>query len=421
MSAGDEALPSEEGPEPGNQEPKSGSVAEGAYSAEVEVHTAPSVPRPVEHLQAPSPDVDVSCAPSVPPVIDVFDLDWESIRAVINPAMIRARMRGIVEGFEIALDSVVGPRMLFDGDRQGSSDRAIQVSAIPTAPLWFIGDLHGDLLALESALALIAREGEKSHIVFLGDLFDDEGFGLETLLRVFELIVKCPDSVCLITGNHDEALSYNGVRFASTVEPADFSDFLNANLSHEWIERAGKLAIRIFAKAPCALFFPDGLLVAHGGFPLIDLHPHLLSTNNWNDLACLSDFVWTRAHPTARKKLPNRYSRGSQFGYEDFEAFCSVSKTLGRPVTHMVRGHDHVENRYSIFPAYRNHPLLTTVALARRLRRERFGPYERIPTVARFVEGAIPQVYRMHIPATIVRDVYPEADDVRDRDGEASQ
>jgi len=315
--------------------------------------------------------------------------------------------------------------MLFDGDRQGSSDRAIEVSAVPTASLWFIGDLHGDLLALESALALIAREGEnspeRSHIVFLGDLFDDEGFGLETLLRVFELIVKCPDSVCLITGNHDEALSYNGVRFASTVEPADFSAFLNANLSHEWIERAGKLAIRIFAKAPCALFFPDGLLVAHGGFPLIDLHPHLLSTHNWNDLACLSDFVWTRAHPTARKKLPNRYSRGSQFGYEDFDAFCSVSKTLGRPVTHMVRGHDHVENRYSIFPAYRNHPVLTTVALARRLRRERFGPYERVPTVARFVEGAIPQVYRMHIPATIVRDVYPEADDVRDRDGEASE
>ena len=149
MSAADEALPPAEGPhsEPVQHERKSGAGAEGV--AEAEIHTAPSVPRAVEHLQAPSPDVDVSYAPSVPPVIDVFDLDWESIRAVINPAMIRARMRGIVESFEIALDSVVGPRMLFDGDRQGSSDRAIEVSAVPTAPLWFIGDLHGDLLALE--------------------------------------------------------------------------------------------------------------------------------------------------------------------------------------------------------------------------------------------------------------------------------
>ena len=119
--------------------------------------------------------------------------------------------------------------------------------------------------------------------MFLGDLFDDEGFGLEVLLRVFELIVEAPDRVCLIAGNHDEALSYDGVRFASSVSPSDFADFLNANLAHEWIERAGKLAVRLFARAPRALFFPDGLLVAHGGFPLVDLHARLAETGDWND------------------------------------------------------------------------------------------------------------------------------------------
>jgi hypothetical protein len=125
---------------------------------------------------------------------------------------------------------------------------------------------------------------------------------------------------------------------------------------------------------------------------------------------CLSDFVWTRAHPKARKKLPNRFSRGSQFGHEDFAAFCSLSAGLGRPVTHMVRGHDHVEERYATFPAYRSHPMLTTVALSRRLSRESFGSYERVPTVAQFVEGALPRVYRLHIPANVIRDVYPEPD-----------
>ena len=169
---------------------------------------------------------------------------------------------------------------------------------------------------------------------------------------MFELIVDAPERVCVIAGNHDEALSYDGVRFASSVAPSDFADFLNANLAHEWIERAGKLAVRLFAHAPRALFFPDGLLVAHGGFPLVDLHPRLAETGDWNDPACLADFVWTRAHPKARKKLPNRFSRGSQFGYEDFAAFCSLSAGLGRPVTHMVRGHDHVEERYAVYPAY---------------------------------------------------------------------
>ena len=73
--------------------------------------------------------------------------------------------------------------------------------------------------------------------------------------------------------------------------------------------------------------------------------------------------------------MPNRTSRGSQFGYEDFAAFCALRRaSSGRPVTHMVRGHDHVDERYEMYPAYAAHPVLTTVALSRRLERESFGP-----------------------------------------------
>jgi hypothetical protein len=247
-------------------------------------------------------------------------------------------------------------------------------------------------------------------IVFLGDLFDDEGFGLELLLRVFELVLASPAHVCVIVGNHDEALAYDGSHFSSSVSPGDFADFLNANLAQEWIERVGKLAVRFFAQAPHALFLPDGLLVAHAGFPLGDLHAQLEKSGNWNDLACLSDFTWTRAHPTARKKMPNRFTRDSQFGREDFAAFCELSARMGRPVTHMVRGHDHVEERFAVYPAYDTHPILTTVALSRRLPRESFGPHERVPTIARYLPGGLPQVYRLHIPAEIVRAVFPEVE-----------
>ena len=323
-------------------------------------------------------------------------------------------MRDTVEAAEALLDRAGGPGLLFDSDRTHVGDRAIRVAEVDAAgSLWIIGDLHGDLLALEAALAVIRREpvaaaAVQPRIIFLGDFFDDEGFGLEILLRVFELILEAPGRICVIAGNHDEALSYDGAHFASSVSPSDFANFLNANLAHEWIGRVGKLVVRLFAQAPRALFLPDGLLVAHAGFPLVDLHARLAETGDWNDPACLSDFVWTRAHPTARRKLPNRFSRGSQFGYEDFAAFCELSARLGRPVTHMVRGHDHVEERYTIYPAYETYPLLTTVALSRRLLREAFGPRERIPTLARFVEGSLPQVYRMHIPPEIVDEMYPE-------------
>ena len=358
----------------------------------------------------------VAAPPASSPVVDVKEFPWKAVRKAVDPGAIRGRMRSIVEGMEGLLDRAGGPGMLFDSDRADPGDRAIRVSGTSDAsPLWIVGDLHGDLLALEAALAFIhddgsRTEGARPRTLFLGDLFDDEGFGLEVLLRVFELIVAGPDRVCVLAGNHDEALSFDGARFASSVSPSDFTDFLNANLAHEWIERAGKLAVRLFAQAPRAVFFPDGLLVSHGGFPLADLHSRLAETGDWNDPACLSDFVWTRAHPKARRKLPNRFSRGSQFGHEDFAEFCSLSAQLGRPVTHMVRGHDHVEERYAIYPAYQAHPVLTTVALSRRLNRERFGTYERAPTLAKVVEGAAPQVIRLHIPPEIIRDVFPEAD-----------
>ena len=113
--------------------------------------------------------------------------------------------------------------------------------------------------------------------------------------------------------------------------------------------------------------------------------------------------------PPPERKLPNRFTRGSQFGHEDFAAFCSVASSLGRPVTHMVRGHDHVEERYQVYPAYKANPILTTVALSRRLSREFLGTHERFPTVALYTEDSLPQVFRLHIPAHLVREFYPEA------------
>ena len=278
-----------------------------------------------------------------------------------------------------------------------------------TVPLWIIGDLLalGAALAQIQAHALVGND-PAPRIIFLGDFFDDQGLGLELLLGVFELIVQAPQRVCVVAGNHDESLSFDGTRFASSVSPGDFADFLNAHRSHEWIERTGKLAVRLAARSPRALFFSDGLLVAHGGFPLGNLHAQLLETGDWNDAACLSDFVWTRAHPKARRKMPNRFARGSQFGYEDFADFCALSARLGRPVTHLVRGHDHVQERYAIFPAYQAHPVLTTVALSRRLPREAFGPFERAPTLALMVENHLPQVYQLNSPAGLVNEVFPQ-------------
>jgi hypothetical protein len=351
--------------------------------------------------------------PAGPVVVDINDLDWSKVEKTLTESNPLSRIAQIVANFQQLLEQKAGRGMLFDPYRSDPKDHAIQLTRLDDhAPLWFIGDLHGDLLALEAALLLIREHSlhgsSEARIVFLGDLFDDEGYGLATVLRAFELASQSPDRICIIAGNHDEALRHDGVRFHSVVEPSDFSGLLNANLGNADIVTLGKMVAAYFASAPRALFLPDGLLVAHGGFPLADLHAQLWETGNWNDERCLTDFVWSRAHPTARKKLPNRHSKGSQFGYEDFATFCSLAESLGRRVTHMIRGHDHVEQRFAVYPAYTPHPILTINTLSRRLPREFSGAFERTPAVALYRKDALPQVFRLQVPAAMIGTFYAQ-------------
>ena len=56
------------------------------------------------------------------------------------------------------------------------------------------------IASVHAALAVIRdhalHEGRSEpQLIFLGDLFDDEGFGLEVLLRIFELIVDAPERI----------------------------------------------------------------------------------------------------------------------------------------------------------------------------------------------------------------------------------
>jgi hypothetical protein len=382
-------------------------------------------PEPVRGyvLGAPRADAEPSPPPEppavdVPPVVEVEQLDWEAVRVAADPAAVRARGDAALDALEARLDAPDGAGLLFDADRATPDDRAVHVRALDdAAPLWFVGDLHGDLLALEAALALVDGDHPGARLVLLGDLFDDGGYGAEVLLRVYELLADRPGRVCLVAGNHDEALRWTGEHFAASVSPSDFAEWLEAHPDDAQARRAARLAVRLVERAPRALLLPDGLLVAHGGFPLVDLHAELEAGGDFNDPRALADFVWTRAHPKARRKLPNRASRGSQWGHEDFADFCALSARMGRPVTHLVRGHDHVDERWAVYRAGTPHPVLTTVALSRRLAREAFGPPARVPTVARWVRGALPQVHRLHVPEPLVRERYPEAFDDGGNDG----
>jgi hypothetical protein len=357
-----------------------------------------------------------SVAPAEEPYLNVLEvrgMDWRAVREAVTNPIGGERAERIIARMEERLEGGGPLGLAFEEYAAGPDDRAIQVGERwPLGEVWFVGDIHGDLLALESALQHIDRSGggADARVVFLGDLFDDGVHAAEVVLRVFELVLDGPMRVTVVAGNHDEALAFADGRFQSTVLPSDFTDWLNANLQNEMAVRLGRLIIRFFQRALRALFFPDGLLVAHGGVPHTDLHADLLRDGNWNDPRMLQDFVWLRAHPRARKRIPNRTTRGSEFGREDFAAFCAVATQVGRPVERMIRGHDHVEERFAVYPAWARHPALTINTMSHRLPREVFGAYERVPVVARWVRGELPEVRRLFVPPELIQEIYPEPD-----------
>jgi len=280
--------------------------------------------------------------------------------------------------------------------------------------IWFLGDLHGDLLSLESALTYIDAECPESTIIFLGDLFDDEGFGYEVVLRVFQLITERPNRIGFIVGNHDTSLTCTTaetVTFSSSVSPSDFADFLNSKSDDPTVSKIGQLAVDFFKAAPRAIFMPDGLVAVHGGVPLGTRNSILQKPADLERSECLQDFTWTRAHERARKKIPNPTSKTSEFGFEDFTIFCEhVSKTLDIPTKRMIRGHDHFEAGHSTYERWSLNQCVTVNTLSRRLPRDPFGTFDRTPCVARWCPDLSPEIHQLIIPAEIIRGFYEVAD-----------
>ena len=279
-------------------------------------------------------------------------------------------------------------------------------------PAWFIGDIHGDLLGLEAALATIEGVDPGATVVFLGDLIDDGPYMYEVVLRLMDMLGTQPDRVCLLAGNHDEALRpFAGEPpFVSSVNPGEFATWLSARSSDVTVSQVAHTYIGLVRHAPRAIFFPDGLLATHAGIPHTDLWPSLASAADLEAPACLADFAWNRLSEDRPIKRPNRASKGCEVGYQNFFDFCALaSNLLGRPVNRLIRGHDHVdaELRHSIPPKWQGR-MATINNMCFALPREGtyFAPFARMPAIARWAPGDPLAVYSLKVPAAHIHAMY---------------
>ncbi len=273
--------------------------------------------------------------------------------------------------------------------------------------LWFIGDLHGDLLAMDAILCAIDRETPDATLVFLGDLFDRHPYGYETVMRLLGLIKERPGKILWIAGNHDIGLSADPSGFRSDCTPSDFTGYLNARPE---LREFGEALCRLMQRLPRALILPDGLLCAHGGVPHGDLLAAFDSEESLCGESMLSDFTWNRIHYTAPLKRVNRSTRGGELGYENVKAFCQkASEILKMPVNQIVCGHQHPERNGKGFLLVKNPAVPILILNSSFFAEDMFASSRNlIPYVARHRPGSQVRHWAVLLPQHEIERCYPK-------------
>jgi hypothetical protein len=239
--------------------------------------------------------------------------------------------------------------------------------SISAKPWYFIGDIHGDVLALHTLLSHV-RKNAGFHLCFLGDLVDRGPFSAECLALLLEFAMDHPKRVLWILGNHDESLRYlyspttlaslafaeappqADRKFAASVEPAEFAQWLNESGTER--EPIGRLFVEVCRGLPRAALFSDGLLATHGGVPLEDLWNDLVQRESLYQERALLDFTWVRLCDQPSKKgwkldaTKRKSSSDFQMGVKDLENFQDRVKEW-LPFHSIVRGHDHFETGHA--------------------------------------------------------------------------
>lgn len=220
-------------------------------------------------------------------------------------------------------------------------------ASIAGRDIWFVGDVHGDILAFRSMMAFIASHSVQRPIfVFLGDLFDRNPFGLNVLIEAMCLLRDDPDSVFFIAGNHDDGLEWTDAGFSSRITPHQFSDELNAfgdDVAKDFV----KEYVRLSRKLPVGLVLPNGVFATHGGVPS---RPERAVKNIWEGLDAKgikrliaekrSEFLCNRF----QKDVSTGTKLSPDFSWAEIVNFGeAIEKAYGVTIHCMVRGHDHCD------------------------------------------------------------------------------
>ena len=194
------------------------------------------------------------------------------------------------------------------------------------APVYIIGDLHGNLFDLLRIL-LYTKTPPETRLVFLGDYVDRGQYSVEICTLLFALFCAYPDNVVLLRGNHEfEHLNKNYGFFAEVQE--------------QWGNEELWTAINeVFSYLPLTAVVNRTILCVHGG-----ISPQIASVRQLqriqlpiqkyekDDLVC--DLVWSDPSTDTPDFLRSNRGSGVTFGINSVKEFFQ-----GSEIQHIVRAH----------------------------------------------------------------------------------
>ena len=322
----------------------------------------------------------------------VLDAVRRRVATWADPAL---SIRRASQAAKLARDLVARGAMAVSMGPSGSA--VLVLSTLPSdRPLWILGDVRGDVLALATALAFIDEadgRGDRAFVACLGDWTGGNAGDAACTAMLLERFNAAPERTLLLRGDREWDCRVAGVPSAAGLHAMPVPEALTA-------EHATMVAqVRALADAlPALALLPDGVALAHGTIPR---ETRLSGVTSLDALArneaALRDCVLGRVHPSEPRVAPGGREGGTLLGAEDFGPCAArLSAVCGRSVTRLVRGQDGVPEGFRWFSAYGEGAVLTLSTMADAI--ERAGAQtRRRPCVGR-LKGGVIRVVRMEIP-----------------------
>ncbi|OHT09875.1 Ser/Thr protein phosphatase [Tritrichomonas foetus] len=197
------------------------------------------------------------------------------------------------------------------------------------APIYVIGDLHGNVFDLVRIL-IMAGPPPINRFLFLGDYVDRGQYSVEIVTLLFALVSKYPDHVYLLRGNHEFA------RVNSTYGFQDECETLyKTKVLYDYINDC-------FNYMPLAAVIGNEIFCVHGGIsPQVSSFRQLKRVKKPiveydNNVAC--DLTWSDPSMDTKEYLRSSRGNGVTFGVTAVRTFLKSFN-----IKHILRAHQCVQ------------------------------------------------------------------------------